>query len=72
MAVQISEKELNRLYSQINFLYKEGKISTLGDVEIPSRESNKKLIFRFDPSMGSKGAWVVKTDIEVNHEIWEN
>jgi len=63
--ITITEQDLNKAYTHVNYLYRQGVINKGVDVSIKAGENN--LTFRFFPKMGRRGSWCITTDVNVKH-----
>lgn len=64
--VTISQFELNESYSKILSLFKQGFLNNLVDAVCYTTDG-QRLVFRYDTTMGSKGAWIIKTPVKVTY-----
>jgi hypothetical protein len=62
--IQVTQHELNNMYFNVISMHKQDRISELVDAIMLSKEG-KKVIFRFDPDLGRRGSWQVKTPLDV-------
>jgi hypothetical protein len=69
--IVLTEKELNRAYSQVNKLDKAGEVNR--DYPVLYKTGiGKDIEFIFDTTMGTHGKWVIDTKIEVLEEEWSD
>lgn len=63
--VKLTVEELNNAYNHINSESKVEKINKKFPTIYTASDSSYDLEFKFFPDMGSKGAWICTTDVEV-------
>jgi hypothetical protein len=64
--VTIAQTELNEAYYRVLSLYKQGHLNNLVDA-VCYTTNGERLVFRYDTTVGVKGAWIVKTPVKVTY-----